>query len=440
MPHLPEHREGEPLRQRARTVPFAVQVAALAVFDLLLFGVALALLPVFLVGLALWGWPPARPRMGTAWRHLRTAFTAHPPAPGLRPLSRVWLALRVVQKVLGTPVWGVAWYLDELLFGRVLDAHPVRQPLVMLSAARSGSTQLSHYLESDPTLAAPAMLQIVFPYLWLWHIVVPVLGRFMTAESIGARFDAHIPIEMKQRHEGHPLRTDTFEVLWLLQGTVFLTFMMGPETMRQDAVFMGTADHNRHAWDVDFVRFLDRVGRKALAYAGADADGAPRRLYVKGHFLEARHAVARHWPDARFLTMVRDPVQRIESAINHAHANLIEEALGAPRWSWITPVYADSERLYCEVEQAWYSAEAGPHRTVVRFRDYVDDLEGTMRRVYARCLDLDTLPPHVPRVHAPRERKNYVVHRTLEDLQVDRAALTEALHGYRVWCGSEPEA
>ena len=53
---------------------------------------------------------------------------------------------------------------------------------------------------------------------------------------------------------------------------------------------------------------LDRIARKTLLFADPAPDGSPLRFFVKGHFLAAADALAAKYPDARFLTMIREPV------------------------------------------------------------------------------------------------------------------------------------
>jgi len=60
-----------------------------------------------------------------------------------------------------------------------------------------------------------------------------------------------------------------------------------------------------------------------------------------------------------------------------------------------------------------------------------------MTTVYQDCFGEQTLPPHVPTEHAPRERKNYRVNRTLDQIGVDPAAITARLTEYTSWCGHE---
>jgi hypothetical protein len=104
----------------------------------------------------------------------------------------------------------------------------------------------------------------------------------------------------------------------------------------------------------------------------------------------------------------------------------------------LRPPSTSSESAYCEIEKDWFTRADGPRRCVLRFSEYVRDLEGTMSRVYAECLDTPSLPPHVPREHAPRERENYLIDRSLADVGVDEEALNERLADYISWCRGLP--
>ena len=74
---------------------------------------------------------------------------------------------------------------------------------------------------------------------------------------------------------------------------------------------------------------------------------------------------------------------------------------------------------------------------MLRFSEYIRDLEGNMAKVYRELLDTPTLPDYVPRVHEPRERKNYLLNRSLAEVGIDEDALSERLAGYIAWCRGE---
>lgn len=434
-----EHLPGEPHRPRLSPLPLAGWLVLRGVLVVLLLGLTLGLWPLYGLGVLVWGRPPNVPRLAQVARYLRLIATVRPPPPGLPGLVRAWLVLAVLRKVAVVPVWGLAWLFDELLYGRALDRTPIVAPLIEISAARSGSTQLARYLEQDPHLAAPSFLQAVFPYLWLWRLVPRTLGRLVDRETVRHKLESSMPPEFVQRHEGDPFLTDTFDVALYIAHLNHLSPFLGPDVFADDFGFAGPAPHNRRLWEHDFVRLLDRIGRKTLLHAGPGPDGRPRRFFVKGHFLAAAEALGRRFPDARFLTMIREPAPRLQSSVNFLRANPVDAKLGQVPWAWLGAGLLRSEIAYCEQEQAWFSRREGPHRCVLRFSSYVRDLEGTMRKVYRECLDTEALPPHVPREHAPRKRTEYLLDRSLAQVGVSEAELEARLAAYVAWCRGPDE-
>ncbi|MCB9529320.1 MAG: sulfotransferase [Myxococcales bacterium] len=419
-----------------------VRIAALVV-------VGAPLWPVFLLLAWRLGWPPTAMRWSRArrWWRLIGEAPAAPRGPG--GMTRGWLRVRVVDHLARAPFAGLAWLLDELLWGRRLDGVAVVAPLIEISAARSGSTQLARYLEADETLAAPSAAQMFLPWLWLWR-VARRLGRGVDRARLDARVHARLPPAFAQRHEGDLFGTDTFEAPFYLAQGITMSLWLGPECFAREFGQGALPDENRGLWEGDFVAFFDRIARKTLLFAGPLPDGTARRVFIKGHFLAAADALARRYPDARFLTMARAPGPRIQSTVNFLRANPIGGPLGPPPWGALAEGLVRSEIAYCESEMAWFGADGadaedamhgtGPRRCVLRFDDYVRDLEGTMAKVYRECLDRDVLPPHVPRSHAPRVRKDYLLDRSLAQLGIDAAGLDARLSGYRAWCRGDQSA
>ena len=434
---IPEHLPGEPVRPIPSAPVFVFKLALRVVPTLLMLIATAGLWPLYLLGVLIWGWTPNVPRMSQFGRYVRLLLTVNPPAPGLSGLARAWILLSLAQRLAMRPVLGLAWHLDELLYGAALRQNPVVAPLIEISAARSGSTQLARYIEDDPHLAAPATLQFFFPYLWLWRLVAATLGRVITKERVSQKIEAMIPPEFHQRHEGDLFRTDTFDaVIFVLHLNAYAPFL-GPDVMAEDFSFGALAPQNRALWEEDFITIFDAIGRKTLCYAGPGPDGHPRRLFIKGHFLCAAEALERRYPDARFLTMIRDPAPRLQSGVNFLRANPGEPMLGQVPWPWLGAALAVSEAEYCRIEQAWFTRRGGARRTVLRFSEYVRDLESAMRKLYGECRDQDELPPHVPRAPPPRERTNYLLNRSLAQVGVDEAKLNAHLADYIAWCRAE---
>ena len=113
-----------------------------------------------------------------------------------------------------------------------------------------------------------------------------------------------------------------------------------------------------------------------------------------------------------------------------------DPVLGPVPWSWLTDTLIYTEVFYSNVEQKWFASEANCQRSVIRFTEFVDNLESSMKQVYQDCFNSDELPPHIPKNHPPREREHYTVNRTLSELGVDEGDLKNRLSDYIDWCQS----
>ena len=137
-----EHLPGEPQHKAPTHVLFTIRVLLRLGSLVVIAAVTWPLWIVYVLAAFIWGWPPNVPRCGQVMRYLRLTWTVRPPAPGLRKLSRCWITLSIIRKVLLTPVWGLAWILDEVLYGRALDARPLISPLIEISAGAVAAPNL----------------------------------------------------------------------------------------------------------------------------------------------------------------------------------------------------------------------------------------------------------------------------------------------------------
>ena len=98
------------------------------------------------------------------------------------------------------PFGAAAWYLDELLYGEKLNSTPIINPFFEISAGRSGSTQLGHYLSEDPDLIYPPQAYLVYPYLWFWKLMEMTAGKFISKESLNNKIVEGVCPEFLERH------------------------------------------------------------------------------------------------------------------------------------------------------------------------------------------------------------------------------------------------
>ena len=396
--------------------------------------ISLPLLPIYWIGCLVWYRPPNVPYLKQVLRYLRHAWTVSPENPTLPFFGRIWLSLTLLDFYIGSPIRGVAWLLDELLYGSALNEITVCEPVFVISAGRSGSTQITRYLEEDYRLVAPSILQCMFPYLWLWRLAPKTIGRILTPERVRAMIQSAMPPELWERHEADPFKADTFDGAFLSFHLHRFSLSLGPEVAKDDFNMADIAPHDQQVKGKDFVQLVDRLARKSLMSSSGSQDGKVRRFYLKGHFLFGAQALCEHYTDARFITVIREPLSRLRSGINYMRVNPPDPVLGPVPWSWLTDTLSFTEANYSKVEQEWFTCEADCRRSVIRFSDFVNDLETTMKQVYLDCFGSDELPAHIPRTHPPRERKQYSVNRSLAELGVDEIELKNELTDYILWC------
>lgn len=432
---LPDHLPGEPPPRVWTTWGTAGVLLRKVVGFLVVATLSLPFWPIYLLLRLAQPRPPIFPSTARTRRCLRLVLTERPEPP-LTAAMRLGLTLEVLRRTAANGPLGCAWFLDELLYGRVLERVRIVAPVFEISASRSGSTQLARYLEDDPEICAPSLAQIAFPFLWLWKLS-PALSRLVSA----ARFERFVldaqPPEFLERHEMSPLRTDTFEVAFQVvhhYGDVMHS--LGPGVLDEELRYGAMSPPTREMWEADFLRFLDTLGRKTLVYAARGPNDRTPRLMIKGHFLLVAAELERRYPDARFLTVVRAPDKRLQSVVNFLRCQATISPCPAMAWNWVVPHALAVEEEYCRNEMDWFR-RSGARRTVIPFDAYVRDLEGTMRTVYRDCLDAEP-SPHVPRTHSPRERGGYSVDRSLTQLGVDAEAFNRRLEAYQRWSRGEP--
>jgi hypothetical protein len=67
---------------------------------------------------------------------------------------------------------------------------------------------------------------------------------------------------------------------------------------------------------------------------------------------------------------------RLRSAINYMRVNPSDPVLGPTPWEWLAEGLERTETDYCRVEQQWFTRQDGARRCVIRFSEFVEDLEG----------------------------------------------------------------
>ena len=125
---VPEYLPGEPVLPKPTAMFFVCQIIGGMAGFVLLAMITAPFWSFYWLGALVWGSPPNVPKLWQVRRYLRLTWTSRYPAPRLPFGKRCLLTISILRKVVLAPVLGLAWFCDELLFGRVLDSTPVVAP------------------------------------------------------------------------------------------------------------------------------------------------------------------------------------------------------------------------------------------------------------------------------------------------------------------------
>ena len=353
-------------------------------------------LPLFLPGLLVWGLPPTVPLWSRTWRYITAVFTEGKPEDHIPLANRVIVLLTVINTLVKIPINGVCWFLDELLYPEYHKVE-IKEPVFFITAPRTGSTQLGHYMEDDKeNFIIPTVAEGMIPYIWVWKLLIPV---FMHLKLKQEKFeDTIVPIglEAKKHHEFSFFKSDS----WC--GTVqswhfcFLSWCLGASFMKWGYSYARLKHKaiDEEFYDKTFMLFTDRIVKKVMYYRG----NPKQRVLLEGHFLIVAKALQERYPDAKFFAVARQPIERFRSFANLIKVVMMDGpharvyGLAPASWNVIRDYIISTQIHYCEQEMLFYNDRQN-NKLVIPFTMFVNDLSTTLKTIYAFC-DV-AVPEHV---------------------------------------------
>lgn len=430
--------------QPPRLLDVTINIVIWCITILLWLPVSMVCLPLFVLGLYIWGLPPIISPISRFSKYFIAAFTEGKHEENIPFSNRVIVFLAVLSNLIKAPINGTFWFLDELLYP-VYHKVDIREPVFFITAARSGSTQLTHYLENDENnFIAPTAGEGLFPFIWIWKFVVPVLKRF-------ARNKQHVVenkmfgLEAKKRHNFSFANTETWDVIFGAWHYTYLSWYMGINFMKWGFPLASLTEPTDNQYLKSLYEFTDSVMKKVVYHRGRPS----QRVLVKGHFLIAAKGLQQCFPDAKFFTVAREPVNRFQSFINFMVTISFD---GPPRIDYLSPVpwkvvcqfVVHTQIPYCEQEMLFYD-QSDDKRLAIPFTMFVNKLNNTLQTVYSFCniqapvLVLSNAIIAQRTTHDRTNRKasyNPKFNRSLSELGIDEEKLKEHLKRYIQWIKS----
>ena len=400
-------------------------------------------LPFFLFGLFVWGLPPTIPVWSRIWRYFTAVFTEGTPEDNIPFTNRVIIFVLLLNVVVKIPVNGVCWFVDELLYPAYHKVD-IKEPVFFVTAIRSGSTQLTQYLEEDKeNFIIPSVGEMLFPYIWLWKMVIPTLGRLGMLKSHNIDLSNGFGVEAKKHHEICFSKSDTWDAIVGLWHVNIFCWCLGTSFFNWGYSYAKLEEPIDKEFHSSLLLFTNHAMKKVMYLRGSPK----QRMLLKGHFLLAAETLKQQYPKAKFFTLVRQPVDRFQSHFNFFKVvsadgpHLTVLGLSPPTCKVIRDHVITTQIPYCEQEMSFYKDDQ-ENRLAIPFTMYVNNLSATLQSIYSFCNI--PIPDHVVSkaievqntTHDRTERRasydpNF--NRSLTSLGVDEEKLKKHLTEYIEW-------
>ena len=349
--------------------------------------VSIACLPLFLVGLLVWRLPPTIPVWSRIFRYFKAVFTEGKAEDNIPFTNRVIICVLILNAVVKIPVNGVCWFLDELLYP---DYHKVdiKEPVFFLTAPRSGSTRLWQYLEEDKeNFIIPTIAEVSIPYIWYWKLFIPTLARFGIKRPHSDIKNA-FGVEVKKRDgiTTDLVKAGTFDALVGMWHIKPFCYYLGSSFMKWGYSYAKLEEPMDEKFYDSLLLFTSHVVRKVIYLRGK-----PKQcMLLKVHFLRAAETLQQQYPNAKFFTVVRQPLDRFQSFVNFLKVLVADSShskvfgLFPPTWKVICDYVISTQIPYCKQEMSFYKVDQ-ENRLVIPFTMYVNNLSATLRQIYSFC-------------------------------------------------------
>ncbi|MEW6220506.1 MAG: sulfotransferase [Thermodesulfobacteriota bacterium] len=266
--------------------------------------------------------------------------------------------------------------LDPVLFPRIASCR-VERPLFIIGHPRSGTTFLHHLLTQAEGVAPFQAWHIFFPAITARKLVKPLIDLAIRRGKA----------EVMPEWTGHRMMLDQPEEEEML-------FLQNDDTQFVAAGLLGFDDrdypelrfHDQQPREhrLRSMRFLDGCFRRHLVYTGMT------RIVAQTHFSTHRlQTILEYYPDARFVYLVRNPLQVVPSFLSLLHKSMAfrwgADRLPPEVWSrYYLRRYQASIDLHRYFHDLWLTGAIPPGRVlIIRYDDLISDLTSIVTKIAA---------------------------------------------------------
>ena len=335
--------------------------------------------------------------------------------------------------------------IDDIIWGKEYRKVSLDGSIFLVGGFRTGSTSLHRALAMDEErFVSPQFIEVTFPFLWL-HYFFDWLERrdeekgTTTINHIEKKLQDIIGEENIARHPMswyEPEEDDLILASWHNSGWYVGALFPDPELL----MISGQQNLQSDGAQKKSFEFYKRSMQKFMYHRGNG-----RALLSKNHMINFSPILAKEFPNAKFVDIVRHPKDTFVSWHGLAQSSLSVLASEAVVNKILVEAHLRFWDKFFEAERDFFIKQAGygsteDNRTMITFNEYVNDQEKVVRRLYKKWGYEVNGTQFEERLIAGREsHKNYrkkagYHNPTLEELGLDKDMLSKRYANYITEC------
>ncbi len=311
------------------------------------------------------------------WPSYRAVLASVRAARSITFRQRAILYRYLFKDLLVFPLLSFFWLMDEVLFPGYRKIE-VESPVFVVGQPRSGTTFLHRTLSADQTFISLEHLEWRYPSICLWKLIdlFHLRSRIEQVHYWPNTREGRVARKMHEHRLGsfeeHGI---FFEERFYHHYFVFRRYPF-PELLGKTTDFSHLPERDR----ARMVDVFKRVVEKAMYYRGQD------RLWLtkENESIELYEMMGRAFPGSRFIFIVRDPDECVDSYINLSKTSTMTKTgidpTTLPRWHEENVGFRRNE---CRSMAEFWSRVAVTNPSVaVSYRQLTADIPGTVSYVY----------------------------------------------------------
>ncbi len=311
------------------------------------------------------------------WPSYRAVFASVTAAKSITFRQRAVLYTYLLKDLLVFPIISFFWLVDEILFRGYRNIE-IKAPVFIVGQPRSGTTFLHRTLSADKSFISLKHLEWKYPLISLWKLIDLFHLRSLIEKmhywpnSTAGRVARKMHEHRLGSFEEHGI---FFEERFYHHYFVFRRYPF-PELLGKITDFSHLSESARTRM-IDVFR---RVVQKTMYYRGQDL----LWLTKENESIELYEMMGRAFPGSRFIFIVRDPGECVDSYINLSKTSTLVKTSIEPTTirGWFNENIGFRRSECTKMVEFWDRVSLTNPSVAVTYRQLTADIPGTVSYIY----------------------------------------------------------